>query len=275
MARDALLVAHPGLTVDLVRVTTVGDRLPEVSLEGVEGRGFFTDSLERALDAGEADLAVHSLKDLPTELAGGFRIVAVMERDEPADVLVSPHGGLASLPPGARVGTDSARRRAQLALVRPDLRFAAVRGNVPTRLARLDSGDFDALVLAAAGLRRLGLGERAGEVLGPDVCLPAPGQGAIAVESRVEGDAAALAAAIDHPGTRAAVTAERAFLAGMGGGCRTPIGALATVSGGRLRLAGVVVEGGLARRVEVEGEVDEAAGLGAEAARRVLVGALP
>ena len=270
--RRALLTAHPGLEVDLVKVTTTGDRLQEISLESVEGRGFFTDSLEEAVAGGDADLAAHSLKDLPTELPPGFSIAAVLEREDPADVVASPHGGLARLPEGARVGTDSSRRRAQLALVRPDLRFVPIRGNVPTRLAKLDRGEVDAIVVAAAGLRRLGLEDRVTERLDPELCLPAPGQGAVAIEGASGSEAVRLAAAADHGPTRAAVTAERAFLAVLGGGCQTPVGALATVTGDRLRLRGVVVENGAAVRVEVEGALAEAAALGAEAAQKAIAG---
>lgn len=270
LARDALLAVHPDLVVDLLEVRTRGDRLLDISLESVEGRGFFTDALEAALDGGRADLAVHSLKDLPTEIPGRFVLAGVLTREDPRDVLVSPHGGLADLPRGARVGTDSTRRRTQLALHRPDLDFQPVRGNVPTRLRKLDAGEFDALVLAAAGLRRLGLIERLAHPLDPAVCLPAPGQGAIALETLGGSEWIEVARATSDRSTQTAVTAERACLAALGGGCQTATGALATVDGDRLRLEAMLVDGGRAHRVEVEGEAAEPAGCGEEAARRLV-----
>lgn len=245
-----------------------GDRLQDVSLESVEGRGFFTDALEQALLAGRADAAVHSLKDLPVELAPGLLVAAVLEREDPRDVLVTAHDGLHGLPRGARVGTDSSRRRAQLAALRPDLEFAPVRGNVPTRLRKLDEGEYDALVLAAAGLRRLGLEERLAHPLDPGDCLPAPGQGAIAIETG-GGEWADVARAADHPATRAAVVAERACLRALGGGCQAPVGALATVADGRIRLQARLVEAGRHHRTEVEGTIEAPAECGELAARRL------
>ncbi|MGH7777652.1 MAG: hydroxymethylbilane synthase [Candidatus Dormibacterales bacterium] len=271
--RAALRLAHPTLGVALLEVATTGDLLLEVSLESVEGKGFFSGSLERAVSARRADLAAHSLKDLPVVLSPGFCIAAVLEREDPADVIASPHGGLAQLPARAVVGTDSARRRTQLAVVRPDLVFVPIRGNVPTRLDKLDRGEVDAVVLAAAGLRRLGLDHRISERLEPWVCLPAPGQGAVAVEALEDGEAGSLAAAADHAPSRAAVTAERAFLEALGGGCSTPAGALAAVSGRRLTLLAATVEAGARVTVEVAGEAAEAAAIGAEAAARMIAGA--
>jgi hydroxymethylbilane synthase len=267
LARRALAAVHPDLAVELLEVSTRGDRLQDVSLESVEGRGFFTDALERALERGDADLAVHSLKVLPTEIGPVFAVAAVLEREDPRDVLVSRHGGLFDLPPGARVGTDSARRRTQLALHRPDLVFHPVRGNVPTRLRKLDAGEFDALVLAAAGLRRLGLHDRLGHPLDPELCLPAPGQGAIALEGAADGEWLDVARAAGHLATETAVTAERSCLAALGGGCQTATGALARIEGDRLILAAVIVIDERARRVEVEGDAGDPAGAGARAAR--------
>lgn len=267
LARQALRRVHPDLTIEFVQVRTRGDRLQGVSLESVEGRGFFTDELERALERGEAELAVHSLKDLPTEVPPGFAIGAVLPREDPRDVLVSRHGGLSDLPAGARVGTDSARRRTQLAVHRPDLVFEPVRGNVPTRLRKLDAGEFDALVLAAAGLRRLGLADRLGHPLDPDVCLPAPGQGAIALEGLADGEWLEVARAATDRDSQVAVTAERACLAALGGGCQTATGALARLEGGRLVLAAVMAAGGSVRRVEVEGDVLDPLSCGLAAAR--------
>jgi hydroxymethylbilane synthase len=270
LARSALEAAHPGRSFALVEIKTRGDRLQQVSLEKVEGKGFFTDALERALKVGDAEIAAHSLKDLPVELPAGFTLSAVLPRGDPRDAIVSPHGGLASLPRGAVVGTDSSRRRAQLALLRPDLEFRPVRGNVPTRLAKLARGEYDALVLAVAGVERLGLGSAISECLDPLVCLPAPGQGAIALETLSGGEWEQVAAAVNDAETSAATRAERAFLSALGGGCRTPVGALARVEGGILHLSGVMVEDGRLARAEEEGIPDEPEALGRRAARRLL-----
>jgi len=268
--RQALASVHSDLQLELLELQTVGDHLQDVSLEKVEGKGFFTDSLERALLAGTAQFAAHSLKDLPVEGSAVFRIAAVLAREDPRDVLVSRAGGLLELPRGARVGTDSSRRRAQLLLVRPDLKVVPVRGNVPTRIAKLGRGDFSAIVLAAAGLHRLGLAGQVTEYLDPDVCLPAPGQGAIAVQTLAEGDWRERALAVDHPDTSAAVRAERAFLAGLGGGCQAPVGALATIDSDLLVLRGVLVEDGQARRVTATGDPSEPEALGEGAARQLV-----
>jgi hydroxymethylbilane synthase len=268
LARAALSTVRPDLSIDVLEVRTEGDRLQDVSLESVEGRGFFTDALEKALLDGRAEAAVHSLKDLPVQLAPGLEVASVLEREDPRDAIVSPHGGLAELPLGARVGTDSSRRRAQLASVRPDLEFVPVRGNVPTRLRKLDAGDYDALVLAAAGLLRLGLQDRLAHPLDPAICLPAPGQGAIAIET-LGGEWAEIARATSHQATSAAVAAERACLEALGGGCQAPVGTLATCDGDRLRLEAVLIESRQSRRVEVEGPVEAAEECGRRAARRL------
>ncbi len=268
--RTRLGGVHPSRLWELRPIGSRGDRLAGVSLEAVEGTGFFTSDLEDAVLDGRAHLAVHSLKDLPTEIGAGLVLAAILTRDDPRDVLVSPHGGLDDLPRGSRVGTDSNRRRAQILALRPDLEVEPVRGNVPTRLAKLDRGDFDALVLAAAGLRRLGLDDRLANPLDPADCLPAPGQGAIAVEAVAGSEAAVLAAAIDDPQTRAAVTAERTFLAAVGGGCRSAAGALATCSGDRLDLEAGIFEAGRPVRVRVTGALEDAEQLGRQAALGVL-----
>jgi len=270
LARLALGSVHPDLAVELLEVHTRGDELRDVSLETVEGRGFFTDALERSLSQGLAELAVHSLKDLPTELPPQFELGAVLPREDPRDVVVSRHGGFFDLPSGACVGTDSARRRSQLALHRPDLAFAPVRGNVPTRLRKLDAGEYDALVLAAAGLRRLGLEERLAHPLEPELCLPAPGQGAIALEGIARGEWVEVARAASHRPTEVAVTAERSCLAALGGGCQTATGALARVEGDLVVLAAVMVSAGRALRVEVEGSAADPVACGHVAARRLL-----
>lgn len=236
---ERLQEAHPGLEVAVEIFSTAGDRIQNRPLPAIGGKGLFTRELEEALLDGRIDGAVHSLKDLPTEMAPGLALGAVPARENPADLLVSRFGGgLADLPPGALVGTSSPRRRAQLARLRPDLRFTDLRGNVTTRLRKVREGVVDATVLAAAGLARLGLLEEAdGWALPPELMLPAPGQGALALQLR-DGDArmAELAAALHDPETAHAVAAERAVLAALGTGCSAPVGALARMEGDMLVL---------------------------------------
>jgi hydroxymethylbilane synthase len=254
-----LRAAQPGLAVETVVITTKGDREVDTALSKVGDKGLFTRELEEALRDGRVDVAVHSLKDLPTELPADLVVGAVLEREDPRDALVGrASGGLAGLPRGARVGTSSLRRRAQLLEQRHDLRVVDLRGNVPTRLAKVERGDCDAAVLALAGLRRLGLEAAVAAVIEPRELLPAVGQGAIAVQSRT-GDrrVAPWLAALDHAPTRLATFAERAFLARLEGGCQVPIGALATLAEGRLRLRGLVadVDGSVVLRGALEAPV--------------------
>jgi hydroxymethylbilane synthase len=219
----------PDATFEPVVIRTTGDR----SAAAPRGTGVFVKEVQEALLAGEVDLAVHSLKDLPTDRVEGITIAAVPERADPRDAIVG--GRLADLPAGARVGTGSPRRVAQLRRARPDLELIPLRGNVPTRVQRVRDAEIDAAVLAAAGLERLGLA--ADEILDHDVLLPAPGQGALAVEVRASDTAlAALVAALDHAATRTAVTAERAVLRALGGGCLLPLATLATVEGPSLTI---------------------------------------
>lgn len=223
--------ASTGSVVELVEVTTTGDR-STASLTQLGGTGVFVSALREALVEGRVDLAVHSLKDLPVDPAAGVVLAAVPERGDPRDVLVARDGlGLGTLPPGATVGTGSPRRRAQLLAARPDLDVVDVRGNVDTRLSYVATGRLDAVVLAAAGLGRLGRADEATEVLSYEVMLPAPGQGALAVECRAGDDVTARLAGLDHAPTRAAVTAERAVLGALEAGCSAPVGALATLDG--------------------------------------------
>jgi hydroxymethylbilane synthase len=229
---DALRRCWPDLEVRVERITTTGDARRDVPLAAL-GRGAFVSEIETALCERRVDVAVHSAKDLPSQLAPGLRIAAFLERADPRDVLVSRHGGaLRDLPAGARIGTGSPRRVCQLRAARPDVEVLDVRGNVDTRLRKLAGGEFDALVLAAAGMIRLGRADEATEWLDPAVMLPAVAQGAIAVEVRA-GDAQVLrvVAALDHPPTAAAVAAERAFLARLGAGCEAAVAAHATVNG--------------------------------------------
>jgi hydroxymethylbilane synthase len=218
-------------------VKTTGDKITDVPLAQVGTKGLFTKEIEEALLDGRADLAVHSLKDLPTELPAGLVLAAIPVREDARDALVGRR--LADLPAGARLGTSSLRRAAQLRKLRPDLRIEPVRGNLETRLRKLDAGQYDAIVLAAAGLKRLGWEDRIAEILSPDVVCPAVGQGALAIETSRTGLLACQP--LNHLPTESAVTAERALLAALGGGCQVPIGAYATVSGDRLSLQAVVV----------------------------------
>jgi hydroxymethylbilane synthase len=229
--------------VERVVVQTSGDRGRDAA-SATAGRGLFTGELERALSEGSAELAVHSLKDLPTRLAPGLALAAVLEREDPRDALIArPPRRLRELRRGARVGTSSLRRRSQLLALRGDLELVELRGNVPTRLQRLDAGDFDAIVLAHAGLRRLGLEGRVSELFEPQQLLPAAGQGALAVEARAaDRELAALLARLDHPATRIATAAERALLGALEGGCQVPVGALATFRERELTLAACVGE---------------------------------
>ncbi|NLX08728.1 MAG: hydroxymethylbilane synthase [Chloroflexi bacterium] len=241
---DRLHAAHPQLAVEVVHMTTTGDRILDRPLPEIGGKGLFTQELEDALRAGEIDLAVHSLKDLPTAMPPGFALGAVLSRANPFDALISRDGHtLETLPDGATVGTSSLRRRAQLLAARPDLRTESLRGNVDTRLRKaLDpAGPYAAIVLAVAGLERLERQDVIGQVLPAEIMLPAPGQGAIAVQCRA-GDDSILArlAALDDRATRLAVTAERAFLEKLDAGCRLPVSAYATLDGDMLRLAGRV-----------------------------------
>ena len=245
LVATGLRQARPGLAIEHVLITTLGDRISDVPLPRLGDKGIFTRELEDALRDGTIDLAVHSLKDLPTDLPRGLTIGAVLQRADPRDALVAASPvSLDTLQAGARVGTSSLRRRAQLLARRPDLDVRDLRGNVPTRVDKVLTGDLDAAVLAVAGLTRLGLSAHIAEVLGPDLMLPAPGQGALAVEIRADDQrTGALVALLDDSDTRLATTAERSLLAELEGGCQAPVGALATfTSRGVMRLEGLVID---------------------------------
>ncbi len=243
-------------------IKTTGDKITDVPLAKVGTKGLFTKEIEEALLDGRADLAVHSLKDLPTELPAGLVLAAVPAREDPRDAIVGKR--LTELPAGARVGTSSLRRSAQLKKLRPDLTIEPVRGNLDTRLRKLDEGQYDAIVLAAAGLRRLGWADRIAETLGPDVMCSAVGQGALAIETRASGVGFDACRALDDAETHAAVVAERGVLGSLGGGCQVPIGAHARIENGRLYLLGVVAspDGSEVIRAESQGPVEEAEALG-------------
>lgn len=272
LVRAALAQAFPGVPLTVRVIVTRGDRVLDRPLPEIGGKGLFTLELEQALRAGQADLAVHSLKDLPIEDASGLRLGALLERADPRDVLIAPGAdGLQDLPPGARVGTSSLRRAAQLLAARPDLQPQPVRGNVETRLRKVEQGECDAALLAAAGLLRLGLHDRIAAWLPLEVMLPAPGQGALAVQCRADDRRALeLLAPLDHAPTRAAVEAERAFLAALGGGCSAPVGACAVNEGAGLWLRGVAAAADGQSLVRVEGRGQEPGALGRALAARAL-----
>lgn len=272
---SGLAAAWPGLSVERVPISTLGDRVTDTPLSRIGDKGLFTRELEEALRTGVIDLAVHSLKDLPTEPAAGLAIGAVLEREDPRDVLVSTgRRRLVDLPRGARVGTSSLRRRAQLASWRGDLEIVDIRGNVPTRVDKVLRGEVDAAILALAGLRRLGLEAHVGEILDVERMVPAPGQGAMAVQIR-DGDAelARLIEPLDHRPTRLATIAERTLLGYLEGGCQVPVGACTSLGdAGAIRLVGCVASlDGTAKvrreAVQVVRSEEDAAALGEALAR--------
>ncbi len=273
MIRAALQAAHPGLSVGVETITTRGDVILDRPLSAIGDKGLFVTEIEDALRAGRVDLAVHSAKDLPSELPPDMALAACPPREDPRDALLSRRGQtLADLPAGARVGTSSLRRTCQLRLLRPDLEIVDLRGNVDTRLRKLHEGLYDAIVLAAAGLRRLGLAEHVTEWLSPEQMLPAVAQGALGIEARA-GDAAtqALLDTLDDRTTRLAVEAERAFLARIGGGCQVPVAALASLDGGTLHLSGLIgARDGRAVRGQRSGPAADPAALGAALADELL-----
>jgi len=265
---------HPGLVVSLVPIVTEGDRIQDRSLAGAGGKGLFIKELEQALAEDRADIAVHSMKDMPAVLVPGFTIAAALERGDPRDAFLSPrHASLADLPRGARVGTSSLRRQCQIRRSRPDLEIVALRGNVETRLAKLEAGQCDATVLAAAGLERLGLGSRIRARFEPGEMLPAVGQAIIGIECRaMRTDIVERVQPLENGQSRAALDAERAFAAVLGAGCQSPIAGHATIADGMLTLAGLAGEPDGSRVIAdaVRGSVRDAAALGAELAQRLL-----
>jgi hydroxymethylbilane synthase len=263
---------HAGLTVRIEVIKTTGDKVLDSPLSRIGGRGVFVKEIENALLKGKIDLAVHSLKDVPTEVPGELTLGAVTKREDCRDCVVGKKK-LKSLPKGAMIGTSSLRRRAQLMAARPDLRFTDLRGNLDTRLRKMDEGGCDAMVLARAGLKRLGFVTRIAEVLPYRIMLPAVGQGALAVEVRKsDRKTKELVRFLDHPATRIAVTAERALLRELEGGCQVPIGALGRVRGNQLVLEGLIasLEGKRLLRGRMEGDVEKAESVGKRLARTLL-----
>lgn len=257
---------HPGLTVELVTMTTQGDKVLDSPLAKIGGKGLFVKELETSLLNGETDIAVHSMKDVPVELPEGLHLPVICVREDPRDAFVSgKYAHIDELPQGARVGTSSLRRQCQLRQRRPDLVIQDLRGNVGSRLDKLDRGDFDAIILAAAGLLRLNLGQRITQTLGTDIMLPAVGQGAVGIECRSnDPETLALLLPLNHGETQIRVTAERAMNHRLEGGCQVPIAGHAELSGNRLRLRGLVgrPDGSLLVRGEVSGPADQANQLG-------------
>jgi hydroxymethylbilane synthase len=273
--RDLLQAAWLGLNVEIQIISTTGDQVLDTPLPLIGGKGVFTAELEVALREGVIDAAVHSLKDLPTESPPGLTVGATPPRVRPDDVLISRQGyQLDTLPPGATIGTSSRRRAAQLLNLRPDLQMADIRGNVPGRIAKglAEDGPYDAIILAYAGLDRLGLLGAASQVLLLDQMLPAPGQGALGIQCRDEAESLALLAPLNDNSTNAAVTAERSFLSGLGGGCAMPIAAFATEEAGRLHLTGRVSSADGQNQIDVQGDglPDEAWQLGNSLAHEAL-----
>ncbi|MDT0634632.1 hydroxymethylbilane synthase [Spectribacter hydrogenoxidans] len=276
-ARDVqqrLQAAHPAMTISLVPLSTRGDRITDRPLAAIGGKGLFLKELEQALLTGEADIAVHSMKDVPAELEPEFDLPVVLAGGSPFDAFVSNRfDSPADLPAGARLGTSSLRRAAQLKHHRPDLDVASLRGNVGTRLGKLDAGEFDAIVLACAGLERLGMADRIRQQMPPEVCLPAIGQGVMGIEIRA-GDlvAAEAIAALNDVDTHVRVTAERAVNARLAGSCHLPIAAFAELEAGQLRLRACVgaPDGSQLVADETTGPTDQAAALGTALAERLL-----
>lgn len=272
--RARLQELHPDLTVELVKFVTQGDKILDTPLAKIGGKGLFVKELEAALLDGRADLAVHSMKDVPMALPEGLTLAVICEREDPFDAFVSNQfEKFADLPQGAKVGTSSLRRKSQILKQRPDLQIIDLRGNVGTRLAKLDEGQYDAIILASAGLKRLGLSERIRHCLTPDISLPAVGQGALGLECRAaDQDVLALIQPLLHQETDICVRAERAFNAYLEGGCQVPIAGYATLQNGKIHIEGRVgsADGQTLLRAELTGEANNAQQLGENLARNLL-----
>ncbi len=266
--------AHPGLAVELVGMSTQGDRILDAPLAKIGGKGLFVKELEQGMLEGRADIAVHSMKDVPVELPEGLHLPVILEREDPRDAFVSNrYANLEALPQGACVGTSSLRRQTQLSERRPDLVIRPLRGNVNTRLAKLDAGEFDAIILASAGLKRLGFNNRITSLIAPEQSLPAIGQGAIGIECRSDDEHVnQLLKPLHHEATAVCVRAERAMNHRLMGGCQVPIAGYAVLEGNRLHLRGLVGEpdGSLILRSEAAGTHAEAEQLGIRVAEDLL-----
>jgi hydroxymethylbilane synthase len=274
LVQKTLQDRYPDVPVELVIIKTTGDKLKDVPLAQVGGKGLFIKEIEEALLAGEVNMAVHSLKDMPAEIPGGLMLGAVPAREDCRDAFLSHrHNSLAAIPAGGRIGTGSLRRRVQLLHLRPDLEVVPIRGNVDTRLKKMETQGLDGLILAAAGLRRLGLGHLPKALLSETDMLPAVGQGALALEVRADdGDMREAIAFLDHPPTRIATTAERAFLKRLEGGCIVPVAALGQVEGDRLTFTALIsdLEGKNLIKDTLQGALDEAESMGTRLADLLL-----
>ncbi len=272
--KDRLEVLHPDLQVELVPMSTQGDKILDTPLAKVGGKGLFVKELETAMLEGRADIAVHSMKDVPVEFPDGLGLHTICEREDPRDAFVSNHfNQIDELPQGAVVGTSSLRRQCQLRAARPDLVIRDLRGNVNTRLAKLDAGEYDAIILAAAGLKRLEMAHRIAAFIEPEQSLPANGQGAVGIECRLDDhELHALLAPLEHPETRIRVLTERAMNRALQGGCQVPIGAYALVQGEEVWLRGLVgsPDGARVIRDEIRGPLAEGEALGHTLAQRLL-----
>lgn len=263
-----------GVEVEIKRIKTTGDKILDSPLAKIGGKGLFVKEIEKALEEGQIDLAVHSMKDVPTELPTGLMIGAVIKREDPRDALVSRGKvSLIDLPKGAKVGTSSLRRKAQLWQRRPDFDLVDVRGNLDTRIRKMKEGEFDAMVLAQAGLKRMGFEEEVTEVLEPQIMLPAVGQGALAIEVREDNKAVReMVRVLNHPPTQQSILAERALMRRLEGGCQVPVGALGMVVDEQISLKAMVasLDGRKMVRDEVAGPLEQAEGLGVELAEKLL-----
>ncbi len=272
--KDRLEALHPDLQVELVPMSTQGDKILDTPLAKVGGKGLFVKELETAMLEGRADIAVHSMKDVPVEFPNGLGLHTICEREDPRDAFVSNYfNQIDELPQGAVVGTSSLRRQCQLRAARPDLVIRDLRGNVNTRLAKLDAGEYDAIILAAAGLKRLEMAHRIAAFIEPEQSLPANGQGAVGIECRLDDhELHALLAPLEHPETRIRVLTERAMNRALQGGCQVPIGAYALVEGEEVWLRGLVgsPDGSRVIRDEIRGPLAEGEALGHTLAQRLL-----
>jgi len=264
---------YPGMEVTLVKIKTIGDKILDVPLAQVGGKGLFVKEIEEAMLRGEIDIAVHSMKDVPTEFPEGLGLHCITEREDPRDAVISRGVKFADLPQGARIGTSALRRQAQLLKLRPDLRMVIIRGNVETRISKLETEKLDAVILAAAGLKRLGFTDQVAEYLPIDISIPAIGQGALGIECRLDNEAIKETIAFfNHPDTAHAVRAERALLWRCEGGCQVPIAAHGVVNGDELTLTGFVasVDGSRSVKASITGPAGEGEKLGIALAEQLL-----
>jgi len=272
--RDSLLELHADLEIELVKMTTQGDKILDTPLAKVGGKGLFVKELEQGMLAGDADIAVHSMKDVPMAFPEGLHLPVICQREDPRDAFVSnTHASLADLPAGSKVGTSSLRRECQLRTNQPDLEVLPLRGNVNTRLAKLDDGQFDAIILASAGLKRLGFEDRIREAIAPEQSLPAVGQGAVGIETRIDDDEInALLAPLRCPRTWIVVSAERAMNRRLAGGCQVPIAGFALIDGNDVWLRGLVgmPDGSQMLTADARARVEDAEALGEAIAENLL-----